>query len=292
MRRFRVLPVVLVLSVALSGCAAKVEAGKLAAAQEIAAGDKLAAAKDFDGALKRYVKAANECSASPLYDEALGKAANTLISKVEQQPLPLQVSACREFLGSLPEPVLPLRAHNWLSETLRADAEAAVSQAKAFSAENRRVLGTVTPAAKPAVKKTATKKTAVKPKAKAKSAKPVKPVVKPALPPTTTAVAATASIAATPVAAVVATSPSFQLPSAPELHSVADALPALGQPPAMQQLYESLAEIAAAMEQSAQARAGAGPGRPLTLPQRRTLTAADARLSRALRDVGKLLASL
>lgn len=281
MRRFLLPVVVLVLAVVLSGCGARSDAGRMAAVQEIAAGDKLLAANDYDGAFDRYVKAANECTANPVYDEAGRKASVALASKVADDPLPKQVAAFQGFLSSLPDAMLPLSAHNWLSNTLRTDAQATVAHAKTVAADDRKLLSGRTSA----VKKIATKK----PLAKKPVAKKPALAKKGARTATTTPVVATKPATATASAA--ATIPPFAMLSAAELTGISQALPALGQPPEMQKLYASLAEISAASDACERARGGA-PRRPLTLAQRRTLTSADARLKRALQRIDSLLASL
>jgi hypothetical protein len=252
----------------------------MAAVQEIAAGDKLLAAKDYDGAFDRYVKAANECTADPVHDEAGRKASAALASKVAGDPLPKQVAAFQGFQSSLPGATLPLSAYNWLSDTLRADAHATVAHAKTVAADDQKLLSGRTSA----VKKPATKKPLVKkPAAKKPTAAKKGAVTATATPVVATKPAATASAAAT--------TPPFAMLSAADLTRISQALLGLGQPPEMQKLYASLAEISAASEACERARGGA-PRRPLTSAQRRTLVSADARLKRALQRIDSLLASL
>lgn len=293
MRRFLLPVVVVVLAFAVSGCGARADTGRMAAVQEIAAGDKLLAAKDYDGAYDRYVKAANECTAYPLYDQASSKATTALTQKVAPQPLVQQLSAFQQFADALPYHVLPLPAHIWLTDSLRNDAEAVVAHAKGVSADNNRALGTTAVPKTPPVKKPALPKPAAKKPAAKAGAKP-SIVTSATKLPTTTPVAATAAAAegTSVTASATVTPPPFAMPSVADFATISQALPGLGQPASMQQLYASLAEIAAAAEASEHARSRVSPRRPLTLAQRRTLTAADARLTRALKSVNSLLASL
>lgn len=290
MRRLRMPATILVLAIALAGCA-KADAGSIAARQEIAAGDKLLASKDYDAALDRFAKAANECTSGPVHDEALAKATAAVTSEVDGKPLAEQVAAMKAFLGRIPDPILPLRAHNWLSDRLHDEAQRAIADAKTFSAGNQRLLAAT--AGTTAKKTTAKTTSAAKKTAAAKSASSKASTATASFAATRSATA-TVSVAAsrTPAAAPAPPAPAYVFPSSAELREIAKTLPDLGQPPAMAQLYANLAEVRSAMDAGAKVRKGLPKAKPIARAQSRLLAAAQARLVKSLQSVDRLLASL
>lgn len=277
---------------------------ELRATKALAHADTLISAGQYDAARDECLAAARQVGPGIVRDEALRKASTAVTEEVANSPLPAQVAAMQTLVNGSPDRFLPLAAHNWLSTTLAEDAATAVAVARTDLAADAKLLAvqdsTTTSGTAGKSKKTAAakkKKTkSTTPKAKTSAKKPsskastktsiaAKPAAKkPAATPTPVVNAPVAKPVLKPAAAP-APAPvpiGFKMPSREEFSSVAAALPGLGQPPAMQQLYAALAEVRQAIDATRAARAlMKGKKRP-TPAVVASLRTADTRLVRAL----------